>query len=161
MAFDAMTTVAATLGGGPDEREALVKRLNHTHRDALRELDASVGSDHWNEHDFSQLIETQVESITEELTGSIRSSVISSLFRGKTSELEARANSLDASIDKEIDARSDKLEACVQLLCPRLTDLEKLQRQFEFRLADGSRLELLARDPDHAHHDTDEKVARR
>lgn len=57
--------------------------------------------------------------------------------------LEARAGSLEASIEKQVKARSGKLEERAGKLCPRLTALEKLQQQGEFRLADGAPLQLI------------------
>ncbi|WP_158880425.1 DUF2884 family protein [Rhodanobacter sp. L36] len=160
IAFDSLTTVAATLGGDASERDALVRRLNQTHREAMVKLDAGISGDHWNERGFEQAIETQVESAADELATSVSSGVLASLITGKSSELEARANSLDASIDKEMKDRSGKLEARAKLLCPRMTELESLQQQFDFRLADGSRLQLLTREHHDAKHDDgDNQVA--
>jgi hypothetical protein len=164
IAFDSLTTVAATLGGNADERDALVKRLNRTHREALLKLDAGISSNHWNEHGFEEAIETQVESAADDLASAVSSSVLVSLATGKTDELEARANSLDASIDKEMKVRSGKLEARASLLCPRLTELEQLQQQLDFRLADGSKLQLLTREYNDKHHldaDKDRQVSQR
>jgi hypothetical protein len=164
IAFDALTTVAATLGGDADDRDALVKRLNRSHREALIKLDAGIGNDHWNEHGFEDAIETQVESAANELASSVSAGVLASLVTGKTGELEARANSLDASIDKEMKVRSGKLEARAKMLCPRLTELEQLQTQFGFRLADGSQLQLLTREHNGKHRqdaDDDQQVTQR
>jgi hypothetical protein len=164
IAFDSLTTVAATLGGNAEERDALVKRLNHIHREALVTLQNGISGDHWNEHGFEEAIETQVESAANELASSVSSGVLASLATGKTSELEARANSLDTSIDKEMKVRSGKLEARAKLLCPRLTELEQLQKQFGFRLADGSQLHLLTREHNGKHHqdaDADQQVTQR
>jgi hypothetical protein len=163
IAFDSLTTVAATFGRNAEDRDALVKRLNHTHREAVIKLGAGIGDDHWNEHGFEDAIETETESAANELASSISGDVLASLVTGKTGELEARADSLDASIDKEVNARSGKLEARAKMLCPRLTELEQLQQQLDFRLADGSRLQLLASKhvDEHLPHDADENTAQR
>ncbi|HEY0199945.1 MAG TPA: DUF2884 family protein [Rhodanobacter sp.] len=164
IAFDSLTTVAATLGGDADDRDALVKRLNRTHREALIKLDAGIGSDHWNEHGFEDAIETQVENAANELASSVSAGVLASLVTGKAGELEARADSLDTSIDKEMKARSGKLEARAKMLCPRLTELEQLEKQFGFRLADGSQLQLMTREHDGKKHqvaDGDDQVTQR
>jgi len=68
--------------------------------------------------------------------------------QSKVAALEARADSLDKSIDKEIDARADRLSERAKALCPRLQALDQLQQQFQFRLADGSRLQLVTYDKD-------------
>ncbi|MEP6897786.1 MAG: DUF2884 family protein [Rhodanobacter sp.] len=162
IAFDSLTTVAATFGSNADDRDALVKRLRQIHREALVKLDNGISSDHWNEHGFEDAIETQVENAANELASSVSGSVLASLVTGKTSELEARANSLDSSIDKEMTMRSGKLEARAKMLCPRLAELEQLQQQLDFRLADGSRLQLLTREHDGRHRrDADQQVTRR
>ena len=40
-------------------------------------------------------------------------------------------------------ARSGQLEARAKAICPRLAELDELQQQFRFRLADGRPLQLL------------------
>lgn len=148
IAFDSLTTVAATFGGNADDRDRLVRKLNQTHRDALLKLRDGSGDDHWNEQALEQAIEVPVESAADELASTISGQVLASLVTGKSSELEARANSLDASLDKEMKMRSGKLEARANLLCPKFTELEQLQERFEFRLANGSKLKLLTREHD-------------
>ena len=45
--------------------------------------------------------------------------------------------------DKEVDARADMLEARADALCPKLSALDRLQRQLDYRLPDGSALRLI------------------
>ena len=50
---------------------------------------------------------------------------------------------LDKSIDREVNKRSSELDKRADALCPKLASLDTLQRQFQFRLQDGSPLQLL------------------
>lgn len=143
MAFDALATVAATLGGSQHHRDALVDRLNHQRRAALRVLDAHVNARRWDQQGFGSAIEQPVTEAANDMAHSITRSVLWAVLTGHASDVEARADAIDQSIDKAMDQRSDQLEASVKAVCPRLESLDKLQRQFSFRLADGSALQLL------------------
>jgi hypothetical protein len=146
IAFDSLATVAATLGGSQHHRDALVARMNDERREALRQLDAHVNATHWDAQGFGTAIEQPVTDAANEMAESITGSVMWAVLTGRASEVEARADSIDASIDKAMDARSDKLEARAEAICPQLKSLEQLQRQFRFRLADGSALQLIRSD---------------
>lgn len=145
IAFDSLATVAATLGGSADHRDAVVQHLNQTRENALRQLDAGINADHWSEKDFEKAIERPVTEASTELASSLTRSVLWSLFTGDEDKLQARADSLDQSLDKQMKARADKLEVRAKAICPQLTELEQLQQQFQFRLADGTSLQLITR----------------
>lgn len=143
MAFDALSTVAATLGGSQHHREELVDRLNHQRRLALRALDAHVNAQRWDQQGFGAAIEQPVTEAANDMAHSLTRSVLWAVLTGHASDVEARADAIDQSIDKAMNERSDQLEARAKAVCPRLKSLETLQQQFSFRLADGSPLELL------------------
>jgi len=143
IAFDALTTVAATLGGSQHHRDALVRELNQSRVQALRGMDASIDAEHWSQQDFADAIEQPVDKASNQLASALTRSVMWSLFTGRADELEARADSIDASMEKEMQARSGQLEARAKAICPRLAELDELQQQFRFRLADGQPLQLL------------------
>ncbi|HKR77303.1 MAG TPA: DUF2884 family protein [Rhodanobacter sp.] len=143
IAFDALATVAATLGGSQRHRDALVRQLNQSRAEALRGMEASINADHWSQQDFADAIEQPVTAASNQLASALTRSVMWSLFTGRASELEARADSVDESMDKEMKARSGQLEARAKAICPRLAELDELQQQFHFRLADGRPLQLL------------------
>jgi len=131
IAFDSLTTVAATFGDSADHRDEAVKHLNQT--------------DHWSEKDFEKAIEQPITEASSQLASSLTRGVLWSLFTGGADKLEARADSLDQSLDKEMQGRADKLEVRAKAICPQLTELEQLQQQFQFRLTDGSSLQLITR----------------
>lgn len=143
IAFDALDTVAATLGGSQHRRDALVRELNQSRVAALRGMDASIDAEHWSQQDFADAIDQPIEQASNQLAGALTRSVLWSLFTGHASELEARADSIDASMDKAMQARSGRLEARAKALCPRLAELDELQQQLRFRFAGGQPLQLL------------------
>lgn len=154
IAFDALATVAATLGGSQHHRDALVRQLNQSRMEALRGLEASINADHWSQQDFADAIEQPVTEASNQLASSLTRSVMWSLFTGRAGELEARADSVDQSMEKEMKARSGQLEARAKAICPRLAELDGLQQRFRFRLADGSPLRLLTDNRDRKSRDS-------
>ncbi|MEW9622654.1 DUF2884 family protein [Rhodanobacter geophilus] len=165
IAFDALATVAATLGGSPRHRDALVRQLNQSRVEALHGMEASINADHWSRQDFADAIEQPVTAASNQLAGALTRSVMWSLFTGRASELEARADTVDQSMEKEMQARSGQLEARARAICPRLAELNDLQQQFRFRLADGQPLQLLTDNRDRKGRDSQssagDEVARR
>lgn len=146
MGFAALTTVATTFAESGDERSRLLARLNRNHARALARIDAGLGSGVWLQHDLEDSIQDGVEDAVGELVGTVTAGAVKAALSGdqaRIAALEARADSLDRSIDKEVDARADMLEARADALCPKLSALDRLQRQLDYRLPDGSALRLI------------------
>ena len=142
--FDAMATVAATLGGSQHHRDELVGRLNHERREALRQLDMHLNASRWDAQDFGSAIEQPVTDAANELAHSVTGSVLWAVLTGRANAVEARADSIDQSIDKVMKNRSDQFEARVKAVCPRLENMDRLQQQLGFRLPDGAPLQLIS-----------------
>lgn len=143
IAFDSLATVAATLGGSQHHRDELVRQVNRSRMQALRGMEASINADHWSQHDFADAIAQPVTTASNQLASALTRSVMWSLFTGRGSEIEARADTIDQSVEKEMQARTGRLEARAKTICSRLAELDELQQQFRFRLADGQPLQLL------------------
>lgn len=144
--FAAMRTVLLTFAENNDERQDMVGRLDQNHRLALARIDDGLGKGVWKQHGMDDVIEGSIQSSVSDLVGKVTGAAVKAALsgdQGKVAALEARANSLDATIDKEVNARADQLDQRAAALCPRLTSLDQLQRQMQFRLQDGSRLTLL------------------
>ncbi|WP_426662223.1 DUF2884 family protein [Rhodanobacter aciditrophus] len=166
IAYDALATVAATLGGSQHHRDQLVRQLNQSRVEALRGMEASISADHWSQRDFADAIAQPVTAASNQLASTLERSVMWSLFTGRASELEARADTVDQSVEKAMKARSGRLEARARAICPRLAELDGLQQQFRFRLADGQPLQLLTNNRDRKGKDSQhgaggDEVARR
>ncbi|HEV2540975.1 MAG TPA: DUF2884 family protein [Frateuria sp.] len=146
--FDALTTVVATFADEPAERSRLTEQLNTQHRQALASVDNGLGQGIWRKHSVEDLMDHQVGDAISTLVGTVTAKAVKAALSGDQSQvaaLEARADSLDKAIDRQVDARADKLGARADALCPQLARLDQLQQQFEFRLKDGSRLALVDR----------------
>jgi hypothetical protein len=144
--FAAMRTVLLTFAENNDERQDMVGRLDQNHRLALARIDEGLGKGVWKQHDMADVIEGSIQSSVSDLVGQVTGAAVKAALSGdqsKVAALEARANSLDATIDKEVNARAAQLDQHAAALCPRLTALDQLQQQMQFRLQDGSRITLL------------------
>jgi len=147
--FAAMRTVMMTFAEGDGERRKLVDRLDRRHAQALADIDSSLGRGVWKHGAVSEALTDSVSETVGDLVGKVTASAVTAALSGdesKVAALEARADSLDKSIDREINARGDHLSARAKALCPRLQALNQLQQQFQFRLGDGSRLQLVTYD---------------
>ena len=144
--FAAMRIVTMTFAESESERRELVGRLDRRRAQALAGIDGSLGRGVWKHDAIGESLSDSVQESVGDLVGKITGSAVSAALSGdnaKVAALQARADSLDKSIDKEINARADHLSERAQALCPRLQALDGLQQQFQFRLADGSRLRLV------------------
>lgn len=152
--FAAMRTVMMTFAENDSDRHTMVDKLDRNHRAALADMDNTLGKGEWKPHALDDALENGIESSVADLVGKVTGEAVTAALSGdesKVAALEARAQSLDKTIDKEIDKRADELDKRTDALCPRLSSLDELQRQFQFRLQDGSRLQLLT------HKETDNK----
>ncbi|MEI7035549.1 DUF2884 family protein [Fulvimonas yonginensis] len=153
--FDALTTVVATFADTADERARLTAQLNDQHRQALASVDNGLGRGVWRQHGVEDLMEHQVGDAVATLVSTVTANAVKAALSGdqsKVAALEARADALERTIDKEVDARADKLGERADALCPRMARLDQLQQQFQFRLQDGSRLALVDHDDNEAAH---------
>ncbi|WP_199100169.1 DUF2884 family protein [Dyella sp. ASV21] len=148
--YAAMRTVMITFAESESDRRRMVDRLDENRRQALARIDNGLGKGVWQHHDMDETIADGIGESVSDLVGKITGEAVTAALSGnqsKVAALQARAESLDKSIDREVNARSDALNRRSEALCPRLTQLDQLQQQFQFRLQDGSRLQLLIRDP--------------
>lgn len=144
--FGAMTTVATTFAPSGDERERLLDRLKRDRIAALQRVNAGLGHGVWTQDGLDDVMEESIQGAVSELVSTVTAGAVKAALSGDQAQLaalEARADSLDATIEKEVDARAAKLDARARLLCPRFATLERLQQSFQFRLPDGSPLRLI------------------
>lgn len=149
--FGAIRTVLMTFAENDDERHRMVGRLDENHREALARIDDGLGKGIWKATDMERVVEKSIETSVSDLVAKVAGEAVEAALTGdrdKVAALEERANSLDKSLDREVNKRSEALGQRADALCPRLGALNTLQHQFQFRLQDGSRLQLLAYDQD-------------
>lgn len=144
--YAAMRTVLVTFAENDQERRQMAARLDENHRLAIARLDDGLGKGVWRSHDFDDVVEHSIQTSVADLISKVTSQAVAAALsgdEGKVAALEARANSLDTSIDREVNKRADALDRRADALCPRLVSLDTLQRQLQFRLPDGSPLHLI------------------
>lgn len=152
--FAALRTVLMTFADNEGERREMVARLDQNREQALVRIDDTLGKGVWKRHEMDDVIGQGIQSSVSDLVGKVAGAAVTAALSGddsKVAALQARADTLDETIDKEIDGRSDALNRRADALCPRFSALEQLQQQFQFRLQDGSRLKLVT------HEDKDNK----
>ncbi|GLQ95594.1 DUF2884 family protein [Dyella mobilis] len=151
LGYAALTTVAATLDDNGDDRSEMLQSLRDRHEEAVQQVDDTLGRGTWKAGDAGEIFNDNMQKTIAELVGRVTGNAVSDALSGdanRLASLQARANALDGTLDKAIDEPAEKLGQRAQGLCPRLASLEQLQRQFDFRLDGGERLQLLAPDKD-------------
>jgi hypothetical protein len=156
--FSAMTSVTLTFADG-EQRAAMMAKLKRKQAQALKEIDEGVGAGHWSSDRMEETVAGSVSDSVGELVGSVTSSAVTAALSGDSSKvaaLQARADSLDKTINREMDKRSKDLEAKSNAICPQVNDLADLQQGWHIRLPDGTPLQLMTIKPKTDHHDGDD-----
>jgi Protein of unknown function (DUF2884) len=151
--YSALTTVVATLADNGDERTKMLQKLHDKHVAALQQIDGTLGHGFWRAGDDGEAFSNNLQETVADMVGSITGDVLKDALSSDPSKLavlEARTNALDTTINKAVDEPADKLAARADALCPQFSELQQLQRQFQFRLSTGERLQLLTSDMDSA-----------
>ena len=145
--FNALTTVAATFADSPDERTRVIQQLAGQRRQMLGKIDQSIGQGRWQPDDFDQMMDEDMGDAVSTLVSTVASRAMKAALSGDQAQvaaLEARAQSLDSSIEKAVDGPAKRLGKRADALCPRLVELDQLQHQFQVRLPDGKPLMLMS-----------------
>ncbi|MDR6938049.1 DUF2884 family protein [Luteibacter sp. 3190] len=161
MSYEAMTSVTLTFAEG-DQRAEILEKLKRKQADSLRSIDEGIGAGHWSSNRMAETVAGSVSDGVGELVGSVTSSAVTAALSGDTSKvaaLQARADSLDKSLNREMNKRSRALESRTATICPRLDALAELQRAWKVRLPDGKPLELMTIKPKHGGDNDHDKVA--
>ncbi|HUA81090.1 MAG TPA: DUF2884 family protein [Dyella sp.] len=147
--YAALTTVVATLSEDADERTRLLQELRDRHADARHHIDDTLGRGTWQSGDGADFFDHDLQRTVADMVGTVTGDVVKDALSGdpnRLAALKARTDSLDTTLDKAINAPADKLGERAQALCPQLGQLQQLQQQFQFRLANGERLQLISTD---------------
>lgn len=145
--YAALTTVVATLAENDDRRSSMLQSLHDRRGEAMRQIDFTLGHGLWAAGSDSQLFESNLESTVGDLVGNLAGEAVSDALSGdatRLAALKARTDALDTTIEKAVEEPAEKLGERANALCPRLSELDQLQQQFRFRLADGGHLQLLS-----------------
>jgi DUF2884 family protein len=146
IAFDAVGQVAAAFA-----HDGAAARRSAEHIAALgRELDRKIAEtdrfDHWEDADIDRLVGSTVEAVVPEIVGNVTAEALKVAFTGDeaaAAELEARASSIEKSVDRAVEKQAAQLAARAMGVCSRLRALDRVQADLDVRLPDGSRLDLV------------------
>ncbi|WP_233840928.1 DUF2884 family protein [Dyella sp. 2HG41-7] len=147
--YAALTTVVATLSEDADERTRLMQELRDRHADARQHIDDTLGRGTWQSGDGAEFFDHNLQHTVADMVGTVTGDVVKDALSGdphRLAALQARTDSLDTTLDKAINEPADKLSQRAQALCPQLGQLQQLEQQFQFRLANGERLQLISID---------------
>lgn len=147
IAFTALAEVARGLSDDPEETLA---KLHKARRDVTRQLDRSHVAA-IDDEALDAVMEEAVASLVPALVGDIVKSALAAAFTGDTARaeaLEARAERMEAEIERLVEPRAKALERRAEALCVQVAALDAIEEEFEFRLPDGERLDLLRSGPE-------------
>lgn len=142
IALDAVVEVNASFSSDPAEARATALRIQRS----AAELDQYISTtDTISEVEVERFVGKTVSALIGGLVGNITAQAIKVAFSGDekaAAELEARAEGIEKSVEKAAEKRSKALEQRAEALCPKFRALQKLERELEVRLADGTPLRL-------------------
>lgn len=150
IALEAVTEVSAAFARDPQAARASAERLARAGRELDRRLAESNRFSEWSDGDIDRFAEDIAGTLVGEIVGNVAGQAIAVAFSGDeraAAELEARADGIEAKVERAVERRSKDLERRAEGLCPRLRMLARLGSELEVRLADGRRLDLVRVEP--------------
>lgn len=138
IAFDALGGVVEAMTGSARR----VREVERFRADTLGYIDRTLGTGRWDQEVFGDGFESRIEAAAERMTGSLGRSVMWQVMTGRAGRMDARAERMEADLDRRIEARSLNLEAKADALCAHVRELQALQATLEYRL-DGRPLVML------------------
>ena len=143
LTFDVLADVTRAMTGSARKG----RQVEHGRDRALTHVDDSLGNGRWDQDVFGEAFEANVERVFSQAMGGIVRSALWAAFTGRGDRLEARADAMDAELDRKVDARSAAIEARAGAMCDRVAELRRLQDALEYR-HHGAPLAMLVADAD-------------
>lgn len=146
IAFDAVGQVAAAFAHDGAAARRSAEHIAALGREIDRKIEATDSFDHWEDADIDRLVGSTVEAVVPEIVGNVTAEALKVAFTGDeaaAAELEARASSIEKSVDRAVEKQAAALEVRAMGVCSRLRALDRVQSGLDVRLPDGSRLDLV------------------
>jgi len=145
IAFDALgATVEIMTGSGGTQR-----RVERLRRDAHAYVARTLGRGIWEQAVFEAGFDRHVQDAAERLSGALARGVLWTMLTGGSDRIEARAEKMEADLERRMDARGQALEAQAQSLCTQVLALDAIQQSLEVRYQ-GKPLAMMVIDRDEA-----------
>ncbi len=139
IAFTDIGEVAAGFSSDPAQTRASLAR-------ARARLDArlarSVTATRFSGEELGKGIGEAVREVLPSVMGDVVGGAVRAAFTGDIARLQ-RMQDLDQEIERRIAPRAKALERNVDLLCLRMESLDRIDDALDYRLPDGSTLDLL------------------
>lgn len=149
--YSALSTVSATFAENSDERMRYQQQLHDKEVVALQLIENGLDKGIWKVDDDDRAFGADMQQTVGDMTADVMRHVVADALSGnagRMAALQARTSSLENSLQKALAEPAKQLAQRAREVCPRLTDLDRLQQQFQFRLANGEQLQLLTSDMD-------------
>jgi hypothetical protein len=150
IAFDALSEVSRALIENSERQTEMIRSMEKTRAIVQTQIRDAVLNRPFDERAFEALVEAQIETMAGELVkvvvGEFVPRAIAAALTGDEAmvkNIEARAERLEAEIEKKIEAKAREIERRAETLCPRVRSLVELESTLALRLEDGSRLNLI------------------
>jgi len=146
IAFDAVGQVAAAFAHDGAAARRSAEHIAELGREIDRKIAETDSFEHWQDADIDRLVGSTVEAVVPEIVGNVTAEALKVAFTGDeaaAAELEARASSIEKSVDRAVEKQAAQLEVRAMGVCSRLRALDRVQSGLDVRLPDGSRLDLV------------------
>lgn len=141
--FDAFSATVEILSGSKGKARQVARLRDDAHQYVHRTLGRGI----WEQADFGDGFEQRVEQAAQSMADSLARGVMWSMFTGGAQRMEARANKVEAQLERTMETRAQALEAHAQSLCTQVLALDQLQQALEVRYQ-GQPLGMLVVDRD-------------
>ena len=148
IAFEAVGHASTAFASSPRAARESAERIARTSRELQKGIAAKQHWDSTTDSDFDRLIEAAVGSLVGELVGNVTAMALKVAFTGDeaaVAELEARAASIEKTVEDAVEASGKELERRAEALCSRLRDLDAIESRLEARLPGNERFDLIGR----------------
>lgn len=139
IAFTALGEVAAGLSSNPKDTRA---DLDKARAKIDRNLQHSISANRFSGNELGSSIAGAITEVIPLVIGDIVGGAVSAALSGDQARLE-RMDNLDKEIERRVEPRAKQLEKSAEALCRKMEALDAIDDALEFRMPDGSRLDLL------------------
>ena len=146
IAYSAVEHVMRTFASDSASADRSIARLESDRKAMRAKLEAQAGTPWFDEREFERLVESTVASVVPEVVGDVTAAAVKAALSGDehaVEEIERKAERMEKEIERDVEAKADALGMRAEKLCPRLTELDRIESSLSVRLADGRPLNLL------------------
>ncbi len=148
IAFEAVGHATTAFASSPRAARESAERIARTSHELQKGIADKQSWDSTTDADVDRLVEAAVGALVGELVGNVTAMAFKVAFSGDESavaELEARAASIEKTVEGAVEASGKELERRADALCARLRDLDAIESRLEARLPGNERFDLIDR----------------